>query len=57
MKTEKKKEKQTNLAKGRFIVQPRASVSMTTCSNFEIKWTVDSVRENKNWLFCWEDNK
>lgn len=25
------------LAKGRFIVQPRASVSMTTCSNFEIK--------------------
>lgn len=45
MKTEKRKEKQTNLAKGRFIVQPRASVSMTTCSNFEIKWTVDSVRE------------
>lgn len=25
------------LAKGRFIVQPRTSVSMTTCSNFEIK--------------------
>ena len=25
------------LAEGRFIVQPRASVSMTTCSNFEIK--------------------
>ena len=31
------------LAEGRFIVQPRASVSMTTCSNFEIKWTVDFV--------------
>lgn len=55
MKTEKRKEKQTNLAKGRFIVQPRASVSMTTCSNFEIKWTVDSVRENKSGLLCWED--
>lgn len=55
-KRKRKKKKKTNLAKGRFIVQPRASVSMTTCSNFEIKWTVDSVRENKR-LFCWEEIK
>lgn len=53
----KKKKKETNLAKGRFIVQPRASVPMTTCSNFEIKWTVDSVRENKSGLFWWEKIK
>lgn len=37
VKKENTEKIKTNLAKGWFIVQPRASVSMTTCPNFEIK--------------------
>lgn len=35
--TRRENKRITNLAKCRFVVQPRTSVSMTTSSNFEIK--------------------